>query len=326
MKHNRWLLAIPFATYALSYVYLAFYHGHPWLWSTVIHEGGTLTLLETTLYASHFLGHVPSLTIIALIFAASFALFVKVPVPTTRERLHWITLSASFVFVCLIGSLWYFGSTETWNFIFQRQQSVTNYESGGSFLLHVPSTLSLLVLAPLYSAALFFLARSPISWNPQRLRWLLSAFACLIGFLFIITPAPLLALLTATTDPRYLAHSVRELATFPLTYFPLPAYLWLRKLSYVSSSPAIPASRFVILLSVLAVPLLAYQVLVPLSFGISDLAQRPSFACGNLPILYLLASHFFEHALDTVYFSLACFAFISPLVPRPRGVLPPVKM
>ncbi len=232
--------------------------------------------------------------------------------------------SASFVFVCLLGSLWHFGSTETRNFIFQRQQSVTNYESGGSFLLHVPSTLSLLVLAPLYAITLLLLSHLRVSWSSKYLRWLLSAFACTIGFLFIITPTPLPALWTAITDPRYLAHSVRELATFPLTFFPIPAYFWLRSLSIDSTVPASHATKFILPLAVLAIPLLVYQAFIPLSAGIGDLAQRPSFASGNLPILYLLASHFFEHALDTVYFTLACFAFISPAVPRPRGVLPPV--
>jgi hypothetical protein len=44
---------------------------------------------------------------------------------------------------------------------------------------------------------------------------------------------------------------------------------------------------------------------LPLSVGIGSLAQKPFFAkkC-ELGIPYLLASHYFEHFPDTIYFTL----------------------
>jgi hypothetical protein len=39
--------------------------------------------------------------------------------------------------------------------------------------------------------------------------------------------------------------------------------------------------------------------------GIGQLAQTPPFAkAGTLSVPYLLASHYFEHLLDTIYFTL----------------------
>ena len=68
----RLLLLLPAAVYLVSYADLALYHGRAWLWSTVVHESGRYTLLETTFYASHFLGHVPVLLTVALLVAGSW--------------------------------------------------------------------------------------------------------------------------------------------------------------------------------------------------------------------------------------------------------------
>ena len=46
--------------------------------------------------------------------------------------------------------------------------------------------------------------------------------------------------------------------------------------------------------------------------GVGTLAQKPEFAKGGeLSVIYLLASHFFEHFLDTIFFALfATFVFL----------------
>jgi hypothetical protein len=49
----------------------------------------------------------------------------------------------------------------------------------------------------------------------------------------------------------------------------------------------------------------AYQAITVISAGISDTAQKPSFAHGQgLSIAYLLSAHYFEHVLDSIYFLL----------------------
>jgi len=108
------------------------------------------------------------------------------------------------------------------------------------------------------------------------------------------------------SDPRYLAHSVRELLTFPLTYYPIPLYFFLNveeKKGDVSRKLYGP----LVLLAVVFIGLFFYQAYVPLIQGIGELAQKPAFAKGGeLSIFYLLLSHYFEHFLDTIFFTLLC--------------------
>ncbi|MCB9357897.1 MAG: hypothetical protein H6506_02170 [Calditrichaeota bacterium] len=303
------LLAVPLATYLVSYVYLALFHGQWWLWSTVVHEGGTLTLLDTTFYASHFLGHVPSLTVIAFVFATWYSAFTNERIAAPRKS--WSICALLFVAACLLFSLWHFGSEDTWSYVLQQKQGVARYEAGGSFLLHLPSTLSFFILSPLFIAAILWLLKRDISWRPAKISSLTSAFAVTLIFAMIAAGCAC-GVREAISDPRYLAHSVREIATFPLIFFPIPLAFWLANVPLRDGGFPRKLIFPLIVLLIIALPLLAYQVFLPLSRGISSLAQHPSFSHDPLPIPYLLASHFFEHVLDTVYFSLVSFALIPP--------------
>ncbi len=60
------LLAPPTAYLAISYGYLAAWHGDLWLWNTVVHENGRLTLLGSLFYFDHFVALVPMVTLFAL--------------------------------------------------------------------------------------------------------------------------------------------------------------------------------------------------------------------------------------------------------------------
>jgi hypothetical protein len=107
-------------------------------------------------------------------------------------------------------------------------------------------------------------------------------------------------------NPRYLAHSVRELATFPLIYYPIPLYFLLKNSERSEKKWEFrQVSKWMMVLAVIFLVLFAYQVIIPLQVGIGELAQKPSFADGGeLSIAYLLSSHYFEHFLDSIYFSL----------------------
>lgn len=307
------MLAIPLATYFFSYLYLAVFHQKVWLWSTVIHESGTLTLLETTLYASHFLGHIPSLTIIAALFAVWFRIFSP-----TDEKIRfswfWGGFAIVFILLCLVGSIAHFGVSETLAYLLLKQQSVTRSEPGGSFLLHLPSTLSLIVLLPWFFLGTFWLTGRSLNWNSRYANHIVAAPVVILALAFAVTGS-LSDIAKSLSDPRYLAHSVRELATFPLTFFPIPLALWLSGTSDRRQTIHPAARGMLILTLLLALPFLTYPVWIPLTVGVSDLAQQPEFSTEPLPISYLLASHYFEHILDTVYFTLLCFTLI-----RPRGV------
>lgn len=310
MRNPRWLLAVPVTTYLLSYIYLAFYHGKVWLWNTVVHESGSLTLFQTAFYASHFLGHVPALTFIAVLFCGWFKVLSNAAVGS-RFSWRWLVYSALFVLVCMLYSFWQFGTEDTLSYLLLQRQSVERLELGGSFLLHLPSTLTLALLIPFFLVSSHWFFQHGVNWNSRHLRSIAIASGAVLFLAWIVSDS-LAAVIHALSDPRYLAHSVRELATFPLTFFPIPLAFWL-----LNEKPVVKATgRNVILplslLALFAVPLLAAQVRIPLTVGIGELAQKPAFADGELSVSYLLSSHYFEHVLDTLYFTAICFAIIPP--------------
>ncbi len=309
MQNPLLLLSVPLATYVASYIYLALFHGKFWLWDTVVHEGGTLTLLQTTFYASHFLGHIPSLTIIAFLFASWYKVLTPIEGPF-RFSLKWLSAALAFVVSCLFYSLWQFGKEETLAYLFLNRQSVTRAEPGGSYLLHLPSTLSLVVLIPLFIALIAYIFRRQVAWQATHLKSIAITTVITVAFALLITLNSTTLILHSLIDPRYLAHSVRELATFPLTFFPIPLALWLASQSPAKRSLSLTPRRPLLILTALALPLLLIQIWVPLSIGISDLAQKPSFSEGPLSISYLLASHYFEHVLDSIFFIFLCLAII----------------
>jgi hypothetical protein len=307
-NNPRWLLWAVIATYSISYGYLAVFHGEWWLWDTVVHEGGTHTLLWTTLYASHFLGHIPSLTVIAIVFAG-FALPYGSARPVIKRSSALIFSLAGLILVSLIISGSKFGWSETLEFVLQQRQSVGRMEAGGSWLLHLPNTVLLFALIPLYLYFVgWFFGRT--AYGRVSVRRLALAGVLVIVITILVTGSPIAALVTAFTDPRYLAHAVRELATFPLTFFPIPLYFLYRQsaASAKRGGPMSAGNKWILLGSALVfVPVFVYMMVIPLQAGIGELAQSPSFADGGrLSTAYLLTSHYFEHFLDTIYFTLIC--------------------
>jgi hypothetical protein len=123
------------------------------------------------------------------------------------------------------------------------------------------------------------------------------------------------------SDPRYLAHSVRELATFPLTYYPIPlaVLLWReRPLAEHPVSRRLPEAVIATAAVVFVVGFLV-QVRVSLANHVGSLAQRPAFARGGeLSIPYLLASHYFEHVLDSIFFALLTLLLVAWASRRPK--------
>jgi hypothetical protein len=312
------LLAVPVLTYLSSYVYLAFYRRTPWLFHSIIHESGEYTLLESVFYVSHFLGHVPVVTFLALYFTGVTVSLIG-PATGTHVR-SWIPpavglllLLASSVVLSFIA----FGSDDTLGFLLQQKQSVVRYEQGGAWNLHFPSTISQLLLIPLtiiLAGRSFGIAIQP---DARGRRLVLISILFLFAFTWLVNANDLRVPLQIWSNPRYLAHSVRELLTFPLIFYPLSLYLFLKY-----SRPASTRTRFPLWAAPLAflfIVLFTYQSVVSLQAGIGNLAQKPAFAQGgNLSIPYLLASHYFEHFLDTVYFFLLCWLFYSLIQARSK--------
>ena len=310
----RLLLLLPAAVYLVSYADLALYHGRAWLWSTVVHESGRYTLLETTFYASHFLGHVPVLLTIALLAAGSWRSMSPPSLsPVRRGRALAVAGLGLLVAGSLALAIGHFGLDDTLAFILQRRQRPDDVVAGGSWNLHLPSTLLQLALIPVA----VFLARvafaRPVVWSRRGLALLGAAVALVVAMTWLVNRDPLAAVIAVWRDPRYLAHSVRELVTFPLTYYPLALAVLL-----AGEAPRRRERRAVsgpdLLIGALAVLFAAgflFQVAVSLGHDIGALAQQPTFAAGGrLGIPYLLTSHVFEHVLDSLFFTLVTLLLV----------------
>jgi hypothetical protein len=313
----RLLLTVPVLSYLLSYLYLALYHQQWNLWPVVIHESGRYTLLETTLYASHFIGHIPVLMTVALLMAGSWLSLApagSTPIPSRHLVLAMVSL-AGLLAASLAISVSHFGAEDTLSFILQRKQQPDLYVEGGSWNLHLPSTMLQFLLIPVVVWLARRLFGRPVQWSRRGAPWFAAAALVALGMTWWANSQPLGAVLDVWADPRYLAHSVRELVTFPLTYYPLPLALLLaregRNLRDSLSPTGWPDKAMTAAAGVFLVGF-SYQVVVSLVNDVGALAQKPAFAeGGELSIAYLLASHYFEHLLDTLFFALLTIILVA---------------
>jgi hypothetical protein len=247
-------------------------------------------------------------TVALLLVGAYRSLSSSPPAASARELVVAVIGLALVVGGSLALSAAHWGAAETWEFVAQQRQRPDLLVSGGSWLLHLPSTISLVLGLPLYVLAnLWFFRRRAVLSSSGAVLFVLGVLSIIVATA-ITVPDPVTTTTAVFCDPRYLGHSVRELATFSLTYFPIPLAWWLfvspdgngsRWSPRLLTATAATAGLFTIAL--------AYQVVVPLEHGVGELAQSPEFAHGGrLSIGYLLASHFFEHFLDTLFFALLC--------------------
>jgi hypothetical protein len=306
------LLVLPFIVYFFSYLYLAFYHGKIFIFNTIVHESGKYTLLEDIFYASHFLGHIPICIVLGLIFVGTYLCLTEVDIDAIKhiKLQRQIFYMVLFLMLSIFISLWNFGSQDTWAFVAQKKQSLNVYTQGGAWNLHFPSSAMLFLLIPIYLFLGKIIFKKKIHLNSLGIAYINWGLILFLSFTLFLNRHALETVFTMWTDPRYLAHSVRELATFPLTYFPLPLFFFLRT-EKSDTQGQMHANRgfriFIFVLAVLFLWGLIYQIYIPLTVGVEDLAQKPSFAKGGkLGVPYLLASHYFEHFLDTIFFYFLC--------------------
>jgi hypothetical protein len=316
LLHFGWM--VPFLTYAISYIYLAIYHKQFWLFNTIVHESGKYTLFETTFYASHFLGHIPMLLVLSFLLVGTYMCLAPQTEHTTQHPVGRIGAYMGLLLVAsVLLSLWLFGSEDTWAFISQQEQNPTTYVQGGSWNLHLPSSLLLFFFMPIYLIVVRSLLHRPNVWSRNGIQYSAIFLAALfIGTAIFNHSFNVIAIvLQVCQDPRYLAHGVREMATFPLTFFPLALFLIMRKSNALKNISAVFPKRLLLICVVLFVLGMVYQVVLPLQVGIDELAQKPDFAPqGKLGILYLLSSHYFEHVLDTLFFALVSWFMYALMV------------
>ena len=306
---RRLPLLLPAAAFAGSYTYLAAFHGSFRLFSRVVHEDGLHTFAQTMFFFPHFLGHVPVLATLALVFAgAQTSLSPAHERSAVPARAALAAGLGAALGVSLAVSLYWFGATETWRNILQQQQSAVRMGEGGSWALHLPSTMMLLLGIPLYVAAFRALMGRPVTPNRSGAPLLAAGAAAALAMTCLVCGDPIAEAMRVWSDPRYLAHSVRELATFPVTVFPPAlALLWIAEGSADRRAVDKQWTTWFAAGAAVFGLLLVYQVLVPLRCGIGNLAQKPAFAPGgHLPVAYLLSFHYFEHFLDMLFFAPLC--------------------
>ncbi len=299
-------------TYLLSYIYLAVYHGRVNILNVVVHESGEYTLLQTIFYASHFLGHIPVYTMVAFLFVGACRSLVLDANAVSCPQQH-VAAGVSLLLLLAVSlaiSLVHFGWEDTVSFMLQRKQTPHLYVRGGSWNLHFASSSLLFVWVPLYVGVAASVLGRKVQWYGRGYGYFATGLLMLFGFTFLANGAGWVrAMAVAWTQPRYLAHSVREIATFSLTYFPVPlCYLLYRGAQERPARDLRHNRKTILILCLLGgvfVGGFAYQSAMSLMAGIGDIAQKPDFAkAGKLSVRYLLCSHFFEHVLDTVYFGL----------------------
>lgn len=238
----------------------------------------------------------------ALVLGAGCAMGVAGGLPAPeRARRYAVSLllaAAAFLAASFFASWQLAGWERTIDYLCQRIERDGALSTGGNWnqlqLSNVPIGLGILGVALLLA--------------PERGRTNPAACAAL-GL-----AAALSATLTALTwpgweafaNPRWLAHSLRELATYPLTGVPIALAAVVLVEQALTASP-----RWLIRLRAAPLALLAVAAAIALAelamLGGADvraLAQRPAFAPNGLAIAYLLASHVFEHFLDFAFFAI----------------------
>jgi hypothetical protein len=306
------LLVIPITYFAAAYAYLAWWHRKAFLWSTVVHENGRLTLMGSLFYFDHFLGCLPMIVVFALCVAGGLAMNGRVPYfnePYRAANIAAVLLGIALLMVLasFAASIMVAGWERTIDYALQRIERDGVLSRGGNWnqqqLSNIPIALGAIGLSNC-------LTMLDMGYGSKRDAVLSRKGKICIGLALALT-----VIITAITFPgwqsflnaRWVAHSIREMATYPLTGIPIALagiLLVERYISHLDAWLVKPRSLSLILIG--AGILILFAQLVYLSnVDVLGMAQKPAFAEGGLSVFYLLFSHVFEHFLD--------FVFIAPL-------------
>ena len=308
------LLALPVLYLGISYAYLAVWHGKLLLFKTVIHENGRHTLLGSLFYFDHFVACVPMVIFFALCVAGGLALSNPLSRVISVAQLSYVTavllLGAALLVLCsFVASVFIAGWQRTVDYASQRIERDGVTSKGGNWnqlqLSNVPIGLGAI------GTCIALVGLSPDS-NPP-------GFSSLVGLGLIGLAAILSIAISAFNwcgweafrNPRWLAHSIREMATYPFTGIPL-AMLSVLLVEFIltgSDQWTVQLSWLSVILIGAAALILIAQLLLLKNTNISAIAQKPSFAPNGLTIPYLLCSHVFEHFLDFILIFLLAGGF-----------------
>jgi hypothetical protein len=279
------IFAIPAIVWLVSYLLLA-REFRTWnLLAVRIHESGKYTLAETVLYYDHFLRELPIDTLLAcaILWSYSVAGFL------VRENVSDARIPRLFLGIFLIivfyGSVASIGLRSTLADLIQARETDTRLGWGTHWQMHFLSTAILLILLMLPGMTM----ANTFALEVQALV-LIAAF---LGLSIVFRCG-----YSAILHPRWILHGAREVFTYFLI-IALPAFLPLLETHMFGKSRLTAVS-------LVALGLLACSALYFLYvFQTHNLDEEASSKRG---IVYLLSSHFFEHALDFIYILLFILA------------------
>jgi len=306
------LFAVPLVYFVLAYAYLVRWHGKLWLMNTIVHENGRLTLLESLFYFDHFVSHIPMIAIFALCAAGGMAITERIPLAVgishRASHLAGVMLGAALCLAAIsfLGALLTVGWQRTLDYCLQRIERDGIMSPGGLWnqlqLSNVPIALGTVGLG-------LAIQRSVPHSQFTRDAGLSTAGIILVSLAVAIMAG--MSLFTwqswaALRNPRWLAHSMREVATFPLTGVPIALAATVLVQSALGSEGvwSMRISNLSAVLLGFAALIVATELIIIRNVRILSIAQRPAFAGERMTVLYLLASHVFEHALDFVFMGL----------------------
>jgi hypothetical protein len=309
------LFALPVCYLLASYIYLAIWHRKGWLFGTITHEDGRHTLWGSLTYWAHFMACFPTALFISLCLVGGtlIALNKHVVAGEGLSTAGLTLVSAGIVFVLVVaaGSVRQIGVRQTLHYALQKFERDGVSSWGGCWNQFVLSNL----VIGLGSVAAGILLGSWLniqSADRQSLEWWRRGLMLGIAVLWF----GVLCLVFRTgrrsfTEPRWLAHSVREVATYPLTAVPagFGAILWAHYHYFPDGIHDITVPLWSVGLFVIAVILLVWQLVALRRVDVMAMSQKPSFAPQGLSVPYLLASHVFEHTADMVFIAVTAPGF-----------------
>lgn len=298
------LLALPCAYFITAYAYLAIWHQRLWLGNTLIHENGRLTLTGSVFFFDHFIGVVPMVTFFALCTAGGFALGGSSPSISVRSRGRTLAVVLLLFSLLLVGfsfaaSIQVAGWQRTIDYALQRIERDGLLSPGGTWnqlqLSNIPIALGAIALGSMLR--LYSQHRKQGNLFRPGLICLSLAAALSLGIMLSGWAGWRMFL-----NPRWLGHSMREVATYPLTGIPTALACILLTSYYLCDSRTVRVRvhLWALLLLGASVTLVISQYLLLRGVDIMAVAQKPAFAPQGLSVAYLLFSHVFEHTLDFV--------------------------
>ena len=306
---------MPAAVLALSYFYLAFQYSSLNLWGRVVHENGKYTLFETIFYADHFVREVLICVLSGSVIAFSFLLAapaVPAPaVPRLRRAAGLSSLGAAvFLGAAVLAAVRKIGPVSVAQDFLQFRMREGEMSFGSHWKGHFLHLLFIFI----FSMSLSFLYRGAVRCDTagagrRTLLFILGWAGLFLFFEFFFRGAG-----EALSEPRYLAHQFREIATHAVITVPLcfaalsqieNRFLGGKTVDKLIEKPLIRKAFLCFLIASL-IPI--FILLRLKGIDVLSLAQKKS------TFIDLFASHAFEHTLDYFFTPLVAvtgYVFIS---------------